>query len=718
MSDILRKIGFWLCEPIYKLIPGIYNIFRLLAEGRFETNDILGTVTKNVYSLVSVIMLFTLSASLLSSIVNPDLLSDNKKGIGAIIKRSFIGVVLMVLVPIGFNYIYKAQESIISGQVVEKLVTGYSINSADNGKALAGSLIMSVIYPEGFEPGVNGDIDTGSTAVASLDATQAYQNMVSDITTMGKFSDYIIEQNNDDYAFNFNFFIAFGAGAIMIYLLLIYSIDMALRIFKLMFFEVTAPISIVAYIAAGGDTFKKWATEVGKTFVDVFIRIGVMSFYILLVSKIPTFLESLSNIASSNPNSGVISWALIRVLLIVGMLIFAKQIPDLLNKALNINYTSKGGISGRLKEMAVVGDQVSSAWNKFRNPVAAAAGLGSLALGVGSHTVAAIRGSYKSGAEIRKRMADNGHGTLGFFAGLGGGILQGATGLTFGTLGSGWRSLRNGVNNRNLHSLHDEYTTYMDTHRPGSNVIGRTIDDIREGTGFRTRDQAWTESNENLDKSAESIQSIRQAAEQFVQSADCTIRTTIDGVSGNYTQLMEHLQLMRNSVPVASDFRNASGNVDMVRYNHALEAHSTSVNSFAERLNDFLRNGSNQVINSANNGTLDTLTTNDHLASSTTNSITNALSEYNKYAKNAVRDGANNDGNGNIVGTMGTIDLTGNIAAQVITQEIEVSHAQGRMSQLRDSNGNLNRHGRAHADQQSRDARPGNNSGNNNNSGS
>ena len=56
--------------------------------------------------LVSVVMLFAFSVVILSAIVNPDLLGDNKKGVTALFKRSILALVMMVAVPLLFDILY------------------------------------------------------------------------------------------------------------------------------------------------------------------------------------------------------------------------------------------------------------------------------------------------------------------------------------------------------------------------------------------------------------------------------------------------------------------------------------------------------------------------------------------------------------------------------------------------------------------------------------
>lgn len=78
-------------------------------------------------------------------------------------------------------------------------------------------------------------------------------------------------------------------------------------------------------------------------------------------------------------------WTLVlKAFLMVGMLIFAKQVPDMIGKIFGVEIKSQGGIAGRLVNMAGVGKVAQNAWKGLTNvakatPLLAGAGIGALA---------------------------------------------------------------------------------------------------------------------------------------------------------------------------------------------------------------------------------------------------------------------------------------------------------------------------------------------------
>lgn len=380
MGGLLRKLTISICVPIYKLIKSFYSIFYNLANTRFLEDDTIQQLSANIYVLVSVVMLFAFSVTILSAIVNPDLLNDSKKGVAAAFKRAIIGLALMVIVPFVFDEIYVVQKNIMDNSLIEKIIVGadFSCNQnedgeceagANGGQVIAGNLISAVLYPVADNVQIPENISDKYEKMITTDIR--YIGAVSkhvNVTTEGD-NAYHLDFDDEDYAFNWDGLVAIIAGCATCYILLLFAIDMAVRVFKLAFLELTAPISIVAYMASGDKVLKSWGQEVLKTFLDVFVRIAAMAFYLFLIKNLSTYMKKFEGK----------DWSfVVKVLLIVGMLIFVKQIPDLINKVFGTDIKLKGGVGGRLGEMAVVGKQAQAAWGAVKQAAKVGAGIAGL----------------------------------------------------------------------------------------------------------------------------------------------------------------------------------------------------------------------------------------------------------------------------------------------------------------------------------------------------
>lgn len=700
LHDFLNSLCIWICVPIYGLIPKIYSIFFNLANTRFLKSDLVEQFSANLYVLVSVIMLFGFSITILSAIVNPDLLSDSKKGVPAMFKRAIIGLALMVIIPFAFDEMYKIQENVMTNSLIEKIIVGADFSCDENddscevggngGQVIAGTLIQSVLRP------------AEDTVETSQNIEEDYNNMIQkDITKINRIADSINITREDagsttedgNHVFHFDGLIAIIVGAGVCYILILFALDMAVRIFKLAFLELTAPISIVGYIAAGDKIISSWFKEVGKTFLDVFIRIAAIAFYLFLINNLSSFMVDFEGK----------TWRYVLIaFLIIGMLIFAKQVPDMIGKIFGIDMKSQGGIAGRLGNMASVGNVAKKAWEAVRNPIAAATVIGSMALGTGAHIASAARTSFNNGKKAVQRIRADGkkHGikTAGAVASA---IGSGLWGASVGSVSAAARSLKNGVNNKNLHSMKDEYDLYKDTHKEGSTAVGRAIDDIRLGTGFKSRADSRSDKNEKLAKVQESINAATTAAENFLarEDSDRIVLTTKDEkgnpVAMNLHQATEFISTLRKNAPVRKDGE------DYDVFQKRIANHMNEVNTLEEQLRNSKQSEIEQIMSSANNGSL---TGEGGIEASY--EINNHLNDARKAVKDSkvsgVNIGVNDLGSASSVHDNIYKENTG--ALDVVAEEITLQN------KIKDKNGNLTHYGRQKADSDSINNRPGNKS--------
>ena len=110
---------------VYSLVAFLYKIFQVLASAEIFSSDIYVEIANRIQVVVGVAMLFIMAYALLRAVINPDDL-DSKTGISVkSIVPSFVKtVILIALVPTLFTYAYKAQNVILLGNVLGKIIIG------------------------------------------------------------------------------------------------------------------------------------------------------------------------------------------------------------------------------------------------------------------------------------------------------------------------------------------------------------------------------------------------------------------------------------------------------------------------------------------------------------------------------------------------------------------------------------------------------------------
>ena len=109
LETIFRTLLFWLDSIVYKFIPTVYNLLVNIAETSIFSEDVFTLFSNRIYTLLGVFMLFKVSFSILTYIVDPDAFTDKNKGFGKLISNIIITLVLLILTP----FIWCCIESII-----------------------------------------------------------------------------------------------------------------------------------------------------------------------------------------------------------------------------------------------------------------------------------------------------------------------------------------------------------------------------------------------------------------------------------------------------------------------------------------------------------------------------------------------------------------------------------------------------------------------------
>ena len=379
--DILRKLLYWISGLFYKVIPDLYGLLYDLAGAKLFQDDTIKNFSTNLYLLVSVVMLFVFGVQLIKAIVNPDLLTDNKKGTAAFVKRAVLSVVIITVIPIAFNTLYTIQDKVIENSLIEKIVVGFEgdKNELDVGQYLSASLISELLYPEDDEKATFEDATALGTYYNNMlnSSVDGYYDLVGDyINERYESSDGIKK-----YSMHYEALVMLISGIIVCYILVTACMDMALRLVKLAMLELIAPISIIAYLIKGDDSLSKWVSEVVKTYAIVFLKLGAISMVVFGFQQMQDMFDDQSKYAHP--------W-IMRTLIMIGLLTLINELPNLIQSLFGVSFQFKGGVKGRLGNMfGPAGKIAQETWGKVTGGIKGAAAVGALgaagAIGAGLH---------------------------------------------------------------------------------------------------------------------------------------------------------------------------------------------------------------------------------------------------------------------------------------------------------------------------------------------
>ncbi|MCI9110479.1 MAG: hypothetical protein HFH47_01550 [Bacilli bacterium] len=448
VMNVIRTLGFALDNVIYSLIPIVYKLFIYLSEidlFSMTEDSALSHLVQRVYVLLGIFMLFKVAFSLLQYLIDPNSFSDKSKGFGKLVTNAIVTIVLLVSVPFIFQTAMKLQTEIVTSNAIGTLILGETAgqivipNSGENEKKLDtstvdemaadvqflmygaffsvnpkaipecknspvfGTVSMALNYNEGDGQG-NGkgclqvlkeqfespDNDMYAAGVGLNDFFKTNDGE----RNFGSFDKLLWWSIDGEYAINYLPFVSAIAGLYVVFLLVSFSIDIAVRAIKLCFLEMVAPIAIVSYIdpkeTISNSKLRNWIKECATTYFSLFLRLATIFLVMVLISAIASGVLADDGPISKQVNDNEYNiW--IYLFLIIGAFMFAKKVPQMIESIFGIKMSGDLSLNPfkSIRENAIANPLVSGA-------IGGVVGAGATALGAFSTARSMDRGIGRS----------------------------------------------------------------------------------------------------------------------------------------------------------------------------------------------------------------------------------------------------------------------------------------------------------------------------------
>lgn len=333
----LRKVAGSICNAIYSLISILFDVFYNLANIRilnagYEVNGIwhdapITVIYKRVTLLLGIIMVFYVTFQFIKYVLEPDTFSDKEKGGEKLVFKLIIVVVLMGTVPTIFNKAYDVQRLILNSHLIDKVLIGNANSNVESfGRNLSAN-VFSLFYYQDVS------VSEGLICEDNLTCQEIVKMNLGGITRAGSMPVITTglgkKVNDGRYAIHFDTWFAMGVGLFLCYILVLYVIDIGVRVAQLTYLQIIAPIPIIAYLSPKKDgMFQKWAKQCAITFLDLFIRLFIICFMLLVISNIS--ISSIGESINANVDETTKTW--VYIALILGLLLFAQKAPKLIQE--------------------------------------------------------------------------------------------------------------------------------------------------------------------------------------------------------------------------------------------------------------------------------------------------------------------------------------------------------------------------------------------------
>ena len=394
-TDMIRLFLSYLDRPAFMLLGLVYQLFFNVASVNIFSSDTIMKFYGRVQLILGVFMMFQLAMTILKGIVNPDSFTDSKSGANNLIMRIVTALFfLAIIVPINtgngneyakqinnngllFGTLYSLQHRILANNTLGRIILGTSDTSSnyisfsddDNEENLkTSSRIFTSAVLKGFyrinllpeedrpkhddskddavfnDNRVCQDIDDELLeAYTRVDADPneiiSMVNLTcdSDGSELGPFQQIVNLVSprlagNSRYILVYNGFLSTIVAFIFVFILLSFTVDVAVRNVKLAILRVLAPIPIISYMDPNGskdNAFNSWVKTLTSTYIDLFIRLAVVYFVIFMIQDM---IVNGIVIKHAGGILGVFSW----IIIWIGLFVFAKQAPKFIKQVLGM----------------------------------------------------------------------------------------------------------------------------------------------------------------------------------------------------------------------------------------------------------------------------------------------------------------------------------------------------------------------------------------------
>lgn len=399
ITDLLRTTLVTLIDrPAYLLLCLIYQIFFNVASAELFSNATVKSFYYRIQLILGVFMVFKLAVSILQEIINPDKIQDKNNGMGKIISRVIISLVMLtVLTPIDipnpqndferelnnngllFGTLYSLQTRILEDNTLGRLILGTTTTHASsttkqgNRIAQSANLFASTILrgfvrinlveearrvsvPDGVAPETKNDnracktipsevLDKYTNVYTNPQEILSLVNLECSEADWGGFFGWIAGTAKKLVAGGTYVFAYIPLGGIVAFIfafiLLGYTVDIAVRAVKLAVLRIIAPIPIISNMIPSsgkdGGAFSNWVKALISTYIDIFVRLAVIYFVIFLIE------DMIVNGIIINVSSGLVG-VLSFIFICLGLFFFIRQAPKFIRDVLGIKQAGANNI--------------------------------------------------------------------------------------------------------------------------------------------------------------------------------------------------------------------------------------------------------------------------------------------------------------------------------------------------------------------------------------
>lgn len=350
LVNTLNGIGLFLDWILYSFISLMYQVFIAISQVNLFGESTLRLIIDRVFTVLGIAMLFIMAYEIILLIINPDKLTG-ENGAKRLVTKVITSIVLIVLLPTVFKYMQIFQYNVITSNVIGNIVLGGSTTTnvgEDISKAGANmALTLATTFFHPVENGIEYTYTACLDQAGSIDVCNTYievyekclENSDPGALFMNDKLQGLLNLNawesfwNQDRKMKYIPVISTLAAILALKMIVSFCIDIGIRVAKLGFLQVSAPLPIAMNITEKNSIFEtKWFKSLKDTYLDIFLKLIIIYFAMFAITLVP---EVISNMWATSGNFLVQGLATVAVIL--GILQFAKDGPKLIKELFNMD---------------------------------------------------------------------------------------------------------------------------------------------------------------------------------------------------------------------------------------------------------------------------------------------------------------------------------------------------------------------------------------------
>lgn len=486
--NAIRGLFSWFDTMIYTVLGWFFQTIFYIAN--FQMNILYEEMQTRVYVVLGIFMLFKLVISFLTYLVNPDKMSDKEQGVGKLVTRVIIVLVMFIALPTLFTVMTELQNRLIP--VVPRLIIGQAAGGDFFDDSKTGVEAMDIeglgntmalnVYRAFLR--TNDSPQCGAVGQNNTDPNDVTVSLWSSVSEAADAINDPCPNDKNMYLYTYTPIIPLVVGIIMVVVVVGINLDVGIRAFKILILRAIAPVPVLSYIdpkSSKDGAFSKWSKMLFSTWLSLFINLGIVYFIIYIIGMLFTGEVWANFFGNWSPDNPVIS-SLALILIVIALLFFAREAPQFIMDALGIK---SAGSFGKMLGLA-------------------ASGLGMVGAG---------RAAYQASRSADETL-EKGHGFLNTAKNFGAGLLGGISGGVAGAqaaLGAKDHHIRAGMD-----AISKRNATAIARGSAGSTAFGRAEASMqrffggetdyermsREKTGYETANKAILGYKNTLEKKA------------------------------------------------------------------------------------------------------------------------------------------------------------------------------------------------------------------------